>query len=712
MTQPVSTPDRRETHVFHRLGAFLARRARLVLVASVLFLIASAVIGIGAFGQLGDEGFDDPSSASTQAQVLLDQEFGGETNIVFLVEARSGTVDDAASTEGGLAFTRQLESDPRLSQVTSYWTSRAPALRSIDGRYGLILARDDGDGVLDDYNGMSNAAGTVRIGGEKGTDVGAQVGKDLALAEAIAVPVTLVLLVVAFGSLTSALLPLGIAVLAIFGTFAELSLLARVTDISIFAINLTTALGLGLGIDYALLMVSRFREELAGGSTVAHAVARTTATAGRTIAFSALTVAAALAAMLVFPVYFLKSFAYAGVGVTIFAAASALIVLPALLALLGHRVNSGRVPGIRPDRSPQAPFWGRLARLVMRRPALTALPVIAVLLVMASPLLHVGFGTPDARVLPADNAAHQVSDILSTDFTTKPNVVEVLVTPTPSAAALGDYTGRLERVRGVQRLTATTGGDTTRLSLSTGYDSASADAQRLVHAVRDLPGPPGSTVLVGGATAVLIDAKTAISSTLWLAALIIALTTLVLLFLFTGSIVQPVRAVIGNVLTLGATLGAMVWIFQDGHLSGLLGFTPAPINTSMPVLLFCVAFGLSMDYEVFLISRIKELHDSGAATPDAVSHGLARTGRIVSTAAALLAVSFFAFGTSKVSFIQFFGLGSGLAILIDATVIRGVLVPASMRLLGERSWYAPGPLRRLHDKVGFRETPAETTAGR
>ena len=230
--------------------------------------------------------------------------------------------------------------------------------------------------------------------------------------------------------------------------------------------------------------------------------------------------------------------------------------------------------------------------------------------------------------------------------------------------------------------------------------------------VRATPAPPGSTALVGGDTATLIDAKHAISSHLWLAALIIVLTTLVLLFLFTGSVVQPIRALLGNALTLGATLGAMVWIFQEGHLSGLLGFTPTPINTSMPVLLFCIAFGLSMDYEVFLISRIKELHDGGASTPEAVTNGLARTGRIVSTAAALLAVSFFAFGTSKVSFIQFFGLGSGLAILIDATLIRGVLVPASMRAFGEYSWWAPGPLRRLHARIGVSEHAIDLGAGR
>jgi RND superfamily putative drug exporter len=689
--------------VFHRLGVFIVARARLVLVITFILVAVSAVLGAGAFGRLLDEGFDDPASASSQAKVLLDQDFGGESNIIFLVHARTGTVDGAAAADGQ-ALTRALTNDARLAGVNSYWPGHPGALRSRDGSDALILARvDDSNvsGVLHDYRHVDTSAATLRIGGAQGTDVGGQVGKDLALAEGIAVPITLILLVIAFGSMVAALLPLGIALIAIFGTFAELSLLTHVTSVSIFAVNLTTALGLGLGIDYALLIVSRFREELASGIDIGEAVARTTATAGRTIAFSALSVAAALSAMLVFPVYFLKSFAYAGVGVTAFAAFSALVVLPAVLAVLGHRVNGGRLPGVKTVRSVEAPFWGRLAAAVMRRPVLAAAPVIAVLLFMAAPLLHVSFATPDERVLPRSSAAHQVGDVLRADFATKPSVIDVILTPPPRQAAVADYRRRLTALAGVQQVKVGLADRTARVSLSTGLDSASGAAQKLVEQVRQTPAPAGSSVLVGGTTATLIDAKNAIGSRLWLAAMIIVLTTLIVLFLFTGSIVQPIRALVGNALTLGATLGTMVWIFQDGHLSSVLGFTPTPINTSMPVLLFCIAFGLSMDYEVFLISRIKELHDGGASTPDAVTHGLARTGRIVSTAAALLAVSFFAFGTSKVSFIQFFGLGSGLAILLDATLVRGVLVPASMRAFGERSWYAPGPLRRLHDRIGI-----------
>jgi putative drug exporter of the RND superfamily len=715
----------RESGVFYRLGRQVVTRARLILAVSALALVISAFLGVGAFARLLSGGFDDPASASSRAKVLLDRDFGGDPDLIFLVHARTGSVDSTAVTTTGRALARRLTGDARLRGVTSYWTTRSAGLRSVDGRDALILAHVVGDdqtadtnakALLADYAHLDDPAATVRIGGARGTDVGTQVGKDLAVAEAIAVPITVILMILVFGSLVAALLPLAVGLLAIFATFAELDLLTHVTSVSVFAINLATGLGLGLGMDYALLTVSRFREELAAGHDVGEAVARTMSTAGRTIAFSALAVAAALSAMLVFPVYFLKSFAYAGVGVTVFSAASALLALPALLTVLGARVNSGRIRGIQPVRSVEAPFWGRLAAGVMRRPVLAALPVIAVLVFLATPLLSVTFGTPDDRVLPTSAASHQVGDALRNDFATTPDVIDVVITPALAQSQLQDYTQRLSHLRGVQRADVSVGsagaGKPTaqRVRLSTGLDAASGEAQHLVSQVRAVPAPAGATVFVGGATATLVDAKHAISSHLALAAGLIVVTTFILLFLFTGSILQPLRALFGNALTLGATLGVMVWIFQDGHFASVLGFTPRPTDTAMPVLLFCIAFGLSMDYELFVISRIKELRDAGVPNAEAVTGGLARTGRIVSTLAALLAIGFFAFGTSHVSFIQFFGLGTGLAILIDSTLVRGVLVPAFMRAFGQRSWYAPAPLRRLHDRIGVREDPPETPA--
>lgn len=730
-----SQPEAPTGSAFHRLGLVVVRRAKLVLTVATIAIAVCAVLGVGVFGRLLGGGFDDPRSASSQATALIDQDFGGQPDLIFLVHAHSGTVDSPPVSADGDALVKTLHSDPRLAGITSYWSGHAAALRSTDGTDALALATlaptADAAAVVASYAHLDTSSVTVRIGGPKGTDIGGQVSKDLALAEAIAVPITLLLLIIAFGSLVAALLPFCVSLVAIFGTFAALNLITHITDVSIFALNLTTALGLGLGIDYALLMVSRFREELRRGVEVPEAVARTTATAGRTIAFSAITVAAALSALLVFPVYFLKSFAYAGVAVTLLSAIAALLVLPAALAVLGHRVNAGRVPGITAVRSVEAPFWGRLATAVMRRPALAAAPVVVVLLLMATPMLTVSFGTPDDRVLPTTAPSHQVGDVLRQDFTTAPAGFDVLVHHSPSASSLSAYARQLSSLPGVQRADSSAGSFAAgrsaspgsartamaragweRISLGSGLDSASPTAQALLRQVRAAAIPAGATVLVGGPTAELVDSKDAISSHLAEAAAIIVVTTFVLLFLFTGSIVQPLRALLGNALTLAATLGVMVWIFQQGHLAGLLHFTATPTNTSMPVLLFCIAFGLSMDYEVFLMSRITELRNSGSSTTSAVIHGLARTGRIITTAAALLAVSFFSFVTGHVSFIQFFGLGTGLAILIDATLVRGILVPAVMGMLGDRSWYAPAPLRRLYARTGLSDVEAELEISR
>ncbi len=705
--------------MFHTLGVRIVRRARLVLAVALVALIGAAVVGVGVFGHVLSGGFADPRSASTQATTLLAQHFGGEDDLLVLVHARAGTVDSPAAAADGQALTRRLAADPRLTGVSSYWATHAAALASTDHTDALIAARVVGVGATGDTNATAVLAAyahtdtpavTVRVGGDAGTGIGTQVSKDLAVAESIAIPLTLVLLLLAFGSLVSALLPLAVAVIAVFGCFAELDLLTHVTSVSVFAINVATALGLGLGIDYSLLIVNRFREELTGGATVPDAVAATTASAGRTVAFSAVTVAAALSAMLVFPVYVLKSFAYAGVGVTLIAAVAALVVLPALLTVLGHRVNAGRVPGLKVTRAAESPSWARLARGVMRRPVLTAVPVVAVLALLALPLLHLSVGTPDAHAIPASAPAHQVADVLTADFATQPDPVEVLLTPAVSPAALTSYTRTLTAMPGVQHARAATADGIQRISLATNLPATSPAAQSLVTAIRAVPAPAATTVLVGGDTATLVDTKHAIGSKLPLAGLIIVLTSLILLFLFTGSVIQPLRALLGNVLTLGSTLGIMVWMFQDGHLHSLFGFTPGAIDTSIPVLLFCIAFGLSMDYEVFLISRIKELHDEGATTADATTHGLAKTGRIVSTAAVLLAVSFFSFATGHVGFIQLFGLGTGLAILLDATLVRGILVPASMRLLGEHAWYAPTVLRRLHTRIGLADTTPPAAA--
>ncbi len=718
--------------MLYRYGTFVARRARLLLVIAGVAVLAALLVGMGAFGKLKSGGFDDPASQSARAEQLINTRFGGQTNLAFLVTARTGTVDDPAVAVAGRDLTGRLGGESGVTQVASYWSTGLPQLRSTDGREALVVAHIDGSDdqvlsrakeLISRYAGDS-AAISVSAGGLAGVnvDVTSHVTHSLAVAEAIAVPVTMVLLIMAFGSVVAALLPLVIGGLAIVGTFAELYLLGSVTDVSIFAINLTTALGLGLGIDYALFMVSRFREQLGVGDDVARAVAITVATAGRTIAFSAATVAAALAAMLVFPLYFLRSFAYAGMGVVVIAAVSAMLVAPALLAVLGPRINGGRLPWSQAARGAASPWWGRLASAVMRRPAWAAVPVVVVLLVLAAPLLGVRFGTAtDPGVLHAGASSRQVYDAMSTRFpgnATAP--IDVVTTDAVGPAALSDYATGLSQLPGVVAVQSSAGtfaagakagpGDpalgrpsSERITVITDRTPKSAAAQQLVRDVRDRPGPAGSDTVVGGQDAQFIDTVHALGSRLPLAVGLVVLTTFVVLFLFTGSVVQPIRALIFGALTLAATLGVLTWMFQDGHLGGVLGFTPRPMDMAMTVLLFCITFGLSMDYEVFVFSRIKELHDVGEPPAVAVPAGLARTGRIVSTAAGLLAVTFFAFSTGSVSFLQMFGIGCGLAILIDATLVRGILVPASMRLLGPAAWYAPKPLRRLHTRIRFAE---------
>ncbi|QIQ06047.1 MMPL family transporter [Streptomyces liangshanensis] len=687
------------------------RRAKLVLVLAAVAVVAMGVLGAGAFAQLKGGGFDAEGAPSTRAGQIVDDTFGGPPNLVLLVQARTGSVDAAGPEASGTALAEKLAAEPGVHKVTSYWQSHSSALRSKDGTSAEIVANvDQEDTALIDHltttYARDNAEVTVEAGGGAVVNrtVTSQVRKDLARAELIAIPLTLLLLVLAFGGFVAAMLPLAVGLVAILGTFAELAVLGRFLDVSVFGINLTTALGLALGVDYALLMVARYRELAARGADPRTAVVTTVRTAGRTILFSAATVIAALSALLVFPLYFLRSFAYAGIGVVAVAAVAALVLVPALLTVLGHRVEAGRLPWSkgRPSGG-EAPFWGRLAGAVMRRP-LVALAPLALLLVMAGPLTHAVFGTPDQGVLPPSSQARQTSDQLRTDFAgDQATSMQVVVKGDPGA--LPD---ELKNLPHVVHVTGAEKDGTHLLTVYSDLDGHSTAAQDLVGDIRALPAPHASSVLVTGDAAKLVDTKHAIGVRLPYAAGLVGLTTLIVLFLFTGSVAQPIRALILNLLGISASIGTMVWVFQDGHFASWLGFTPRPMDTAMTVALFCIAFGLSMDYEVFLTSRIKELHDAGAGPVDSVTQGLSRTGRIVSTAAGLLAVSFFAFGTASVSFLQMFGIGCGLAILMDALLIRGILVPAAMRLLGRHAWSAPRPLRRLHDRIGLSDTDSGT----
>ncbi|MDC0771411.1 MMPL family transporter [Streptomyces sp. HD] len=720
--------------MLRRLGFLLSRRARTVLVLAGLLTLVAGGIGSGVFGHLKAGGLQDPAAPSAKAAELIDKEFGGTTGLVLLVHPRHGTVDSPAVRNTGRNFTDRLARRPGVDSIVSYWRTPNDTLKAHDGRSALVLVRfaeneeaaaRHAGALIDEY--VTNAAAgpglRVRAGGPLGTnhDITAQVAKDLALAEGIAVPTTLLLLIIVFRGLVPALIPLAIGGAAILGTLAELRLLAGVTDVSVFALNLTTALGLGLAIDYGLLMVSRFREQMNSARSIREAVVHTMATAGRTIVFSAATVIAALSALLVFPLYFLRSFAYAGIAVVATAALAALVIAPALLTVSGHRVGPAdagtRARKARPRNG--SSIWYKTARTVMRRPLTTALPTAALLALAAAPLLGVHFGMPDERVLPENSRSRTAAAALRTDFPgfSGDGTTEIVLTGLADRRRVADYRRTLSALPGViavdtapaRRAGGATpqcplhpqqAGEVRRLTVRSGHASASAEARQLVARIRAVAPPGHTTALVGGATAQVMDAEFAIAQRLPFVIAMIAVSTFVLLFLFTGSVIQPLRALALNALGLGAILGILVWIFQDGHFSSLLGFTPTPMDTAMTVLMSCIVFGLSTDYEVFVLSRIKELHDQGLPPAQAVPKGLARSGALVSAAAALLAVSLLAFTTSSVSFMQMFGLGSGLAILLDATVVRGVLLPALLRLLGELAWYCPHWLRRLHAKCG------------
>ncbi len=729
-----------------RLATFTVRRRKSVLIASLVAFLFFGAVGGGVAERLSSGGFEDPKAESTQAATLLDDVFdGGPPNLVLLVTAENGSVDDAATAEAGRAFTAEVAALPGIDQAISYWSlGNAPPLRSGDSAQALVLARlggdeDTVDERIAELSTELTRDGTVidvGVGGfaEVFRQVGTTIEKDLARAESVALPITLLLLVVVFGSVVAAGLPVAIGMLSIVGTLFVLFVVSQLTQVSIFALNLTTALGLGLAIDYSLFVVSRFREELAKGKEVAAAVIRTVETAGRTVVFSALTVAASLAALLVFPLAFLRSFAYAGIAVVAVAALASVLVLPAVLAALGTRIDKfsirrkPKTEGVaHARRQLRGSFWHDQALRVMRRPWTYALSVTALLLLLGVPFLHIQFGLPDDRVLPESATSRQVQDEIRSNFSSQEAgaaaVVAVGVDAVAHAPAIDDYAKRLSALEGVSRVDAVTGfyidgarvlpanelsarfaaDGGTFLNVVPSVEPVSEEGENLVKAIRSLDAP--FDVKVSGNSAQLVDAKASIFAKVPLAAGIIGLVTFTVLFLMFGSLLVPLKAVVLNLLSLSATFGAMVWIFQDGHFADFLGFTATgTIDTTTPILMFCIAFGLSMDYEVFLLSRIKEEHDRTGDNERAVAVGLEKTGRIVTAAAALLAIVFLAMATSGVSFIKLFGIGLTMAVLMDATLIRATLVPAFMRLAGEANWWAPAPMKRFYDRWGFSES--------
>jgi uncharacterized membrane protein YdfJ with MMPL/SSD domain len=727
----------------------IAAPRRIIAVAAVV-LVGAAVFGIPVAKSLSAGGFQDPTSESAQAIRLLTDKFGqSDQQMLIVVTAPAGAASHQAR-QAGADIVDHLKRSPLVFNVSSAWTSPPQAaadLVSKDRKSGLIVANLKGgennaqkyaktlsDDVVHDRDGV-----TVRAGGMAMVyaQINHQNERDLLLMESIAIPLSFVVLVWVFGGLLAAALPMALGGLAIVGSMSVLRLITFSTDVSIFALNLSTAMGLALAIDYTLLIISRYRDELADGSARDEALIRTMATAGRTVLFSATTVALSMVVMVLFPMYFLKSFAYAGIATVAFVAAAAIVVTPAAIVLLGPRLDAldvrrlGRRLLRRSDPLPKPVeqlFWYRSTKFVMRRAVPVGLAVVALLVLLGVPFLGVKWGLPDDRVLPPSASGHRVGDQLRNDFADDSAMAVPIVIPDArglNSADLERYAADLSRVSNVSAVTATTGtfvagnrigppAAATGLADGSAFLTVSSTAPLFSKAsgaqldrLHQVPGPAGRSVQMAGLAQINRDSVEAILTGLPLVLGLIAVITFALLFLLTGSVVLPLKALVLNVLSLTAAFGALVWIFQDGHLGALGTTSTGTLVANVPVLLFCIAFGLSMDYEVFLVSRIREYWlaspHTRAANDESVALGLARTGRVITAAALVMSISFAALIAAQVSFMRMFGVGLTLAVLADATLVRMVLVPAFMHVLGRWIWWAPKPLAWLHERFGISE---------
>jgi RND superfamily putative drug exporter len=737
---------------------------RRIIAAAVLVFIAAAVFGIPVAKSLSPGGFQDPSSESAHAIQVLTDKFGQSgQQMLILVTAPAGAKSEQAR-KVGTDLVDQLQRSSLVYNVTSAWTAPPQAaadLVSTDGKSGLIVinlkggenyaqnnARTLADQFVHDRDGV-----TVRAGGPamQYAQINKQNQDDLVVMEMIALPLSFVVLVWVFGGLLAAALPMTLGALAVVGSMTALRLVTFTTEVSIFALNLSTALSLALAIDYTLLIVSRYRDELAEGSDRHEALIRTMTTSGRTVLFSAVTVALSMSATALFPMYFLKSFAYAGVATVAFVATSSIVITPAAIVLLGDRLDSLDVRRLirrtlgRPEpvhKPVEELFWYRSSKFVMRRWAPVGLAVMALLLLLGLPFLSVKWGFPDDRVLPRSASSHEVGDRLRDGFAHDSATAVPIVIPDAgnlSSADVDRYAAALSRVPDVSAVSAPdatfVGGNrvgppaaATGLADGSAFLTVDSAAPLFTHAsdtqltrLHAVAGPAGRSVEMAGVAQVNRDSVDAVTDRLPLVLGLMAAITFVLLFLLTGSVVLPAKALVCNVLSLSAAFGALVWIFQDGHL-GALGTTPSgTLVANMPVLLFCIAFGLSMDYEVFLIARIREYwlsyrpadptaKEAHAANDEAVAHGVARTGRVITAAALVMSMSFAALIAAHVSFMRMFGLGLVMAVFADATLVRMVLVPAFMHVMGRWNWWAPKPLVSLHERFGISEGPAEEVA--
>ena len=702
--------------MFERLATMAQFHRRGVIAAAVVFFLVAGALGGSVADRLDPYGADDPSTESVQATDRLEAAGYRDASVIVLMDRT-----DPAGPPGArrvAEIERRLRSNPEVAEVTGYAQTRSPDFVAEDGT-GTYLAvslkpTDDKE--------LQEAGGEIKdeLAGEPGVTVGGyalatqqvnkQVEDDLRTAEMLAFPVLFLLTFLFFRSGVAASLPLMVGGLAIVGTFLLLRIGSELGSISIFALNLTTGLGLGLAIDYSLFIVSRYREEIARTGPGLEAMRRTMATAGRTVLFSSLTVAAALASLIVFPQRFLYSMGMGGALVALLAAAISLTVLPAVLAALGERVNALSPAFLqrraeREARVTEEGFWYRLSQFVRRHPISIATLTAAVLIVLSIPFYSMRFTSVDAQVLPETASARQVDDVLRGEFPPNRDAPIRVVVESSDPGDVSFVERSLRGLAGIDDVAPPRPvGDLTVLDAYSKQPFISQASRDTVAGVRGIESPSGAPVLVTGASANFVDFQHSLEEHLPLAVAIVVISTLIVLFLMTGSLVLPVKQLLMNALNLSAVFGILVFVFQDGRLEGLLDYrSQGALEQTMPILLFAMAFGLSTDYGVFLLSRIKEARDSGADDSECVAIGLERTGRIVTAAAVLFAIAVGVFATSQIVFIKENFIGVALAVLLDASIIRALLVPSLMELLGSWNWWAPRPLRRLHWRVGLSE---------
>jgi uncharacterized membrane protein YdfJ with MMPL/SSD domain len=701
------------------LATFLHGHGRRVLLVAVVGAAIAGAFGVGVAKHMSPYGADDPATQSVQATQRFEAAAGRKIDPGIVAIVGAGDVHSAAAQRRVEQVAGRLRTQPDVSSAVSFYETHDPAMVSRDRHSTYVVAyfkplsdtqlKDAAQRIEDQFAGQRD----VRLGGEQiaNAQANTQVGHDLARAELLAFPLIFLLSLLFFRSLVAALLPPLLGGLAIVATFFALRIVASFADLSVFALNFVTGMGLGLAIDYSLFMVSRYREEAATSGFGLETLRRTLETAGRTILFSSITVAAAVASLAIFPQRFLYSMGIAGAMVALVAAMLALVVLPALLSVLGPRINALAPRRLqraadRDARPAQSGAWYRLSRFVMRRPGRIAVLSAAFLIALGIPFTGIRFVSVNASVLPQSASARQVDDTLARDFPpNRTSPIEVVVGASAGSPRVKALAAKISRLPDVSAVAPPqpAGPDTSLLSVASVHRPLSGPTKQLVRDIRAIRAPV--YLGVAGQTAAYLDLEHSLGAHLPAVLAVIIAATLIVLFLFTGSVVLPFKAVVMNLLGLSAVLGILVLIFQDGRLQGLLSYSSqGALDATQPIFLAAVAFGLATDYGVFLLSRIKEARDSGVSDSEAVAVGLERTGRIITAAAVLFAVAIGAFATSKLVFIKELGLGTALAVLIDASIVRALLVPSLMELLGSWNWWAPRPLRRLHDRIGLRES--------